>query len=198
MCSIIEIILRILKRRTAARSGRVRRFFCKKTPCRVSIIIGEIILSHRFARGSRRGSGRRPELPRLGAERPPRRAEPRTRGEAGRPSEPRHRQVRPSRQGGRNAEKRPLRAERPVLPRPGAAVLSARWGLTAEFGMGSGDPPLHGSARGRRSRGNRMPSEGPGDPPRHPGGCMRATRPSLDLDRSLGNEEELGLLVALA
>ena len=36
------------------------------------------------------------------------------------------------------------------------------------------------------------------DPPRHPGGCMRATRPSLDLDRSLGNEEELGLLVALA
>ena len=34
--------------------------------------------------------------------------------------------------------------------------------------------------------------------PRHPGGCMRATRPSLDLDRSLGNEEELGLLVALA
>lgn len=48
--------------------------------------------------------------------------------------------------------KRPLRAERPVLPRPRAAVLSARWGLTAEFGMGSGDPPLHGSARGRRSR----------------------------------------------
>lgn len=43
-----------------------------------------------------------------------------------------------------------------------------------------------------------LPSEGPGDPPRHPGGCMRATRPSLDLDRSLGNEEELGLLVALA
>ena len=50
-------------------------------------------------------------------------------------------------------EKRPLRAERPVLPRPRAAVLSARRGLTAEFGMGSGDPPLCGSARGRRSRG---------------------------------------------
>ena len=48
-------------------------------------------------------------------------------------------------------EKRPLRAERPVLPRPGAAVLSARRGLTAEFGMGSGDPPLHGSAREGRS-----------------------------------------------
>ena len=140
-------------------------FETKKTPCRASIIIVEIILSHRFARGSRRGSGRRPELPRLGAERPPRRAEPRTRGEAGCLSEPRHRQVRPSRQGGRNAEKRPLRAERPVLPRPGAAVLSARWGLTAEFGMGSGDPPLHGSARGRRSRGNRLAVRGgPGIP----------------------------------
>ena len=124
-----------------------------------------IVLSHRFARGSRRGSDGRPESPRLGAERPPRRAEPRTRGEAGRLSEPRHRQVRPSRQGGRNAEKRPLRAERPVLPRPGAAVLSARWGLTAEFGMGSGDPPLHGSARGRRSRGNRLAVRGgPGIP----------------------------------
>ena len=57
-------------------------------------------------------------------------------------------------------KKRPLRAERPVLPRPGAAVLSARWGLTAEFGMGSGDPPLHGSARGRRSRGNRLAVRG--------------------------------------
>lgn len=62
-------------------------------------------------------------------------------------------------------KKRPLRAERPVLPRPGAAVLSARWGLTAEFGMGSGDPPLHGSARGRRSRGNRLAVRGgPGIP----------------------------------
>lgn len=119
-----------------------------------------IVLSHRFARGSRRGSGRRPELHRLGAKRPPRRAAPQTRGRAGCPSEPRHRQVRPSRQGGRSAEKRPLRAERPVLPRPGAAVLSARWGLTAEFGMGSGDPPLHGSARGRRSRGNRLAVRG--------------------------------------
>ena len=90
----------------------------------------------------------------------PRRAPNKGRGKAGCLSEPRHRQVRPSRQGGRSAEKRPLRAERPVLPRPGAAVLSARWGLTAEFGMGSGDPPLHGSARGRRSRGNCAPSEG--------------------------------------
>ena len=132
----------------------------QKTPCRVSIIIVEIILSHRFARGSQRGSDRRLELPRLGAKRPSCRAEPKTRAnmKCGRASQ--HRQVRPPRQGGRSAKKRPLRAERPVLPRPGAAVLSARWGLTAEFGMGSGDPPLHGSARGRRSRGNRLAVRG--------------------------------------
>ena len=72
-------------------------------------------------------------------------------------------------------EKRPLRAERPVLPRPGAAVLSARRGLTAEFGMGSGDPPLCGSARGRRSRGQLYVARpGPGCAPRRPGGRMRA------------------------
>ena len=70
--------------------------------------------------------------------------------------------------------KRPLRAERPVLPRPGAAVLSARRGLTAEFGMGSGDPPLCGSARGRRSRGQLYVARpGPGST-RRPGGRMRA------------------------
>ena len=118
------------------------------------------VLSHLFARGSQREALPHFIFGRLWAKRPSCRAEPKTRGEAGRPSEPRHRQVRPSRQGGRNAEKRPLRAERPVLPRPGAAVLSARWGLTAEFGMGSGDPPLHGSARGRRSRGNRLAVRG--------------------------------------
>ena len=86
----------------------------------------------------------------------------------------------------------------PYPPTDYTAVLSAKRGLTTEFGMGSGDPPLHGSARGRRSRGNRLAVRGGRDNPRHPGGCMRATRPSLDLDRSLGNEEELGLLVALA
>ena len=43
------------------------------------------------------------------------------------------------------------RAERPTLPQPCAAVLSAMRGLTSEFGMGSGDPPLQGSARGTRS-----------------------------------------------
>ena len=49
-------------------------------------------------------------------------------------------------------QEHPLRAERPILPRPDVAVLSARRGLTAEFGMGSGDPPLCGSARTGCSR----------------------------------------------
>ena len=52
-------------------------------------------------------------------------------------------------------QKRPLRARQPTLPQPGAAVLSAMRGLTSEFGTGSGDPRLHGRARGRRSRGAR-------------------------------------------
>ena len=48
-------------------------------------------------------------------------------------------------------EKRPARARLPILPQPGAAVLSATAGLTAEFGTGSGDPRLHGLARAGRS-----------------------------------------------
>jgi hypothetical protein len=55
-------------------------------------------------------------------------------------------------------------------PTDSTAVLSAMGSLTAEFGMGSGDPPLHGSAHaghwpcdenlfGCQSRG-------------YPGGCM--------------------------
>ena len=49
------------------------------------------------------------------------------------------------------ARKRPARARLPILPQPGAAVLSATAGLTAEFGTGSGDPRLHGLARAGRS-----------------------------------------------
>lgn len=49
------------------------------------------------------------------------------------------------------SEKRPPRARRPALPQPGAAVLSAKAGLTAGFGMGPGDPRLCGRARGGRS-----------------------------------------------
>ena len=51
----------------------------------------------------------------------------------------------------RAIEKRPPRARRPALPQPGAAVLSAKAGLTAGFGMGPGDPRLCGRARGGRS-----------------------------------------------
>ena len=50
-----------------------------------------------------------------------------------------------------HVEKRPPRARRPALPQPSAAVLSAKAGLTAGFGMGPGDPRLCGRARGGRS-----------------------------------------------
>ena len=52
--------------------------------------------------------------------------------------------------GPHGARKRPARARLPILPQPGAAVLSATAGLTAEFGTGSGDPRLHGLARAGR------------------------------------------------
>ena len=51
----------------------------------------------------------------------------------------------------RRYRKRPPRARRPALPQPCAAVLSAKAGLTAGFGMGPGDPRLCGRARGGRS-----------------------------------------------
>lgn len=53
-------------------------------------------------------------------------------------------------------KKRPPRARRPTLPQPCAAVLSAMAGLTSGFGMGPGDPRLHGRARGGRSPAARM------------------------------------------
>ena len=77
----------------------------------------------------------------------------------------------------------------PYPPTDYTAVLSAKRGLTAEFGMGSGDPPLSGSAHGRCSRG-------------HPSGtlavaCARTSVPTIVKLRRV-SEEELGLLVALA
>ena len=48
-------------------------------------------------------------------------------------------------------KKRHARVRRPILPQPCAAVLSARAGLTSEFGTGSGDPRLHGRTRAGRS-----------------------------------------------
>ena len=57
----------------------------------------------------------------------------------------------PASPAARAIEKRPPRARRPALPQPCAAVLSAKAGLTAGFGMGPGDPRLCGRARGGRS-----------------------------------------------
>lgn len=73
-------------------------------------------------------------------------------------------------------EKRPPRARRPALPQPRAAVLSAKAGLTAGFGMGPGDPRLCGRARGGRSPAAQMYSSLPGTPLRgDPGGRMAGT-----------------------
>ena len=80
-------------------------------------------------------------------------------------------------------EKRPPRARRPALPQPSAAVLSAKAGLTAGFGMGPGDPRLCGRARGGRSPAAlifepaRNPS--PGRPWRPHGGHGRRWRIAL-------------------
>ena len=72
-------------------------------------------------------------------------------------------------------EKRPPRARRPALPQPRAAVLSAKAGLTAGFGMGPGDPRLCGRARGGRSPAAHVWSL-PGTPLRgDPGGRMAGT-----------------------
>ena len=44
----------------------------------------------------------------------------------------------------------------PYPPTDCTAVLSAKRGLTAGFGMGPGDPPLYGRARAGRSRSGRV------------------------------------------
>ena len=49
----------------------------------------------------------------------------------------------------------------PYPPTACAAVLSAMAGLTAEFGMGSGDPCLHGRARDGRATGPGLDPRGP-------------------------------------
>ena len=95
-------------------------------------------------------------------------------------------------------EKRPPRARRPALPQPRAAVLSAKAGLTAGFGMGPGDPRLCGRARGGRSPAahDMEPARSPhrGDP----GGRMAGTGED-GASRSVLHRgcEELGLLVPL-
>lgn len=96
-------------------------------------------------------------------------------------------------------EKRPPRARRPALPQPCAAVLSAKAGLTAGFGMGPGDPRLCGRARGGRS-----PAAHVFEPARNP--CPgRPWRPHGGHGQKIAHRarcfnrgcEELGLLVPL-
>lgn len=96
-------------------------------------------------------------------------------------------------------EKRPPRARRPALPQPRAAVLSAKAGLTAGFGMGPGDPRLCGRARGGRSPAAQVfePARNPcpGRPWRPHGGHGRRRR--IALGACHRGCEELGLLVPL-
>ena len=94
--------------------------------------------------------------------------------------------------------KRPPRARRPILPQPDAAVLSAMAGLTSGFGMGPGDPRLHGRARAGRSRaglyGPVRAAGSPAPPWRlHSARDFRSHNPR-DMHVL---EEELGLLVPL-
>ena len=92
-------------------------------------------------------------------------------------------------------EKRPPRARRPALPQPRAAVLSAKAGLTAGFGMGPGDPRLCGRARGGRSPAAQMYSSLPGTPVRgDPGGRMAGTdrRSRIALGASIEDAKSSG------
>ena len=96
-------------------------------------------------------------------------------------------------------EKRPPRARRPALPQPCAAVLSAKAGLTAGFGMGPGDPRLCGRARGGRSPAAHVyePARAPlpGRPWRP---CSEGSCSHIDASQNpLRGCEELGLSAAL-
>lgn len=52
----------------------------------------------------------------------------------------------------RKKREAPCAGATPYPPTDCTAVLSAKRGLTAGFGMGPGDPPLYGRARAGRSR----------------------------------------------
>lgn len=93
--------------------------------------------------------GRAPGTRKGAFRRPPKRGEAR-RGDLPRGPLPAH-AARAAPGARAHIEKRPPRARRPALPQPRAAVLSAKAGLTAGFGMGPGDPRLCGRARGGRS-----------------------------------------------
>ena len=147
-------------------------------------------------------AGRGPYAPQRRSARPRSRDLPKTRkspqGEP--PPAGLSRRMRRARRPGRaRNEKRPPRARRPALPQPRAAVLSAKAGLTAGFGMGPGDPRLCGRARGGRS-----PAAQIFEPARSPcrgapGGRMAGTdrRSRIALGACHRGCEELGLLVPL-
>ena len=99
---------------------------------------------------------------------------------------------------------RPLEAETPCMsgtaypPTDCTAVLSAMGSLTAGFGMGPGDPPLHGSAHAGRSPRTRFISHFQSRG--HPGGCMALSEHcshSYQIEK-MNRDEELGRLVPLA
>ena len=89
-------------------------------------------------------------------------------------------------------EEAPRMSATPYPPTGDPAVLSAMGGLTAGFGMGPGDPPLHGRAHAGRSRKSiRFPARF-----RAPWGPHGV--PPIRYDQDVGEYEELGLLVLLA
>ena len=106
----------------------------------------------------------------------------------------------------RETEKSPralLRTETPCMsgtaypPTDCTAVLSAMGSLTAGFGMGPGDPPLHGSAHAGRSPARDA------YPVFNPGATLGVAWRSANLSHSyqiekMNRDEELGRLVPLA
>ena len=122
----------------------------------------------------------RAETPQSGESRHPPRGPPKRKQAPGPSSGP----------GACKQRKHPPRARRPILPRTDSAVLSAMAGLTSEFGMGSGDPRLHGRARGGCSRGHCLPRPGGSAPPwrSHSAASRIAERgcPDLHVKKSSG------------
>lgn len=98
---------------------------------------------------------------------------------------------------------RPLRAETPCMsgtaypPTDCTAVLSAMGSLTAGFGMGPGDPPLHGSAHaGRSPARDEYPVFNPGATL---GVAWRSANRCFSYQiEKMNRDEELGRLVPLA
>ncbi len=78
------------------------------------------------------------------------------------------------------------------------AVLSAMAGLTAEFGMGSGDPCLHGRAHGTCSLIARRRLTGRAPWRLHGALNVPTTAPAEPSAGQVRRSEELGLLVPLA